>query len=103
MPLETNPVGIRPVSRPQQAGGTEGVSRREDGGASSAFSPRTNVSIQNAVDDMAGILSKISQNEMEAADKMPQELQKIIENVMKQAFSFDETLAKGLEKRCFRS
>ena len=96
MPLETNPVGIRPVSRPQQTGQTEGVSRKGDGGSSAAFSPRTDVSIQNAVDDMAGILSKISQTEVDAVDKMPQDLQKVIENVMKQAFSFDETIAKGL-------
>ena len=96
MPLETNPVGIRPVSSPQQTGQTEGVSRKGDGGSSAAFSPRTDVSIQNAVDDMAGILSKISQTEVDAVDKMPQDLQKVIENVMKQAFSFDETIAKGL-------
>ncbi|WP_040636571.1 hypothetical protein [Mitsuokella sp. oral taxon 131] len=96
MPLETNPVGIRPVSSPQQTGQTEGVSRKGDGGSSAAFSQRTDVSIQNAVDDMAGILSKISQTEVDAVDKMPQDLQKVIENVMKQAFSFDETIAKGL-------
>ena len=98
MPMEASMnVGIRPVNRPQSAGGTEGISRREDGGGSSAaFSPKTNVSIQNAVDDMAGILSKISSNQAEAVDKMPQELQKIIQNVLKQAFSLEETMGQGL-------
>ena len=90
-------VGVRPVDRPQSAGGTEGVSRRGDGGSSSAaFSPKTNVSIQSAVDDMAGILAKISSNQSEAVDKMPQDLQKVIQNVLKQAFSLEETMGQGL-------
>ena len=90
-------VGVRPIDRPQSAGGTEGVSRRGDGGSSSAaFSPKTNVSIQSAVDDMAGILAKISSNQSEAVDKMPQDLQKVIQNVLKQAFSLEETMGQGL-------
>ncbi|SHK96988.1 hypothetical protein SAMN05216582_1289, partial [Selenomonas ruminantium] len=90
-------VGIRPIDRPQAAGSVEGVGRRGDGGSSSeAFSPKTNVSIQNAVDDMAGILAKISSNQAETVEKMPADLQKLIQNVMKQAFSLEETLAQGL-------
>ncbi len=90
-------VGVRPIDRPQSAGSTEGVSRRGDGGSSSAaFSPKTNVSIQSAVDDMAGILAKISSNQSEAVDKMPQDLQKVIQNVLKQAFSLEETMGQGL-------
>ena len=90
-------IGIRPVDRPQSTGSTDGVNRREDGsGSSSAFSPKTNVSIKNAVDDMAGILAKISSNQTEAVDKMPEELQKVIQNVLKQAFSLNESLGQGL-------
>lgn len=90
-------VGIRPVDRPQSTGSTDGVNRRDEGsGSSSAFSPKTNVSIKNAVDDMAGILAKISSNQAEAVDKMPEDLQKMIQNVMKQAFSLNESLGQGL-------
>lgn len=98
MPMETTMnIGIRPVDRPQSTGSTDGVNRREDGsGSSSAFSPKTNVSIKNAVDDMAGILAKISSNQTEAVDKMPEELQKVIQNVLKQAFSLNESLGQGL-------
>ena len=98
MPMETTMnIGIRPVDRPQSTGSTDGVNRREDGsGSSSAFSPKTNVSIKNAVDDMAGILSKISSNQAEAVEKMPEDLQKVIQNVMKQAFALEESLGQGL-------
>ncbi|BAL83767.1 hypothetical protein SELR_20590 [Selenomonas ruminantium subsp. lactilytica TAM6421] len=90
-------VGIRPIDRPQAPGAAEGIGRRGDGGGSSAaFSPKTNVAIQTAVDDMAGILAKISSNQAEAVEKMPADLQKLIQNVMKQAFSLEETLAQGL-------
>ena len=90
-------IGIRPVVRPQSTGSTDGVNRREDGsGSSSAFSPKTNVSIKNAVDDMAGVLAKISSNQAEAVDKMPEDLQKVIQNVLKQAFALNESLGQGL-------
>ena len=89
-------VGVRPIERPQ-APSVDGVGRRGDGGGSSAaFSPKTNVSIQNAVDDMAGVLAKISTKQMDAVEKMPEDLQRLIKNVMKQAFSLEETLAQGL-------
>ncbi|MBQ1920783.1 MAG: hypothetical protein II176_08770, partial [Selenomonas sp.] len=89
MPMETSMnVGIRPVDRPQAPGAAEGLGRRgEGGGSSAAFSPKTNVAIQNAVDDMAGILARIASNQTEAVDKMPADLQKMIQNIMKQAFS----------------
>ena len=97
MPMETNmPVNIRPIQRPSAPSGTEGVSRRGDGGSSSAFSPRTNVAIQTAIDDMAGILSKISSSQDETMEKMPEDLQKVVQNVLKQAFSMDETLSQGI-------
>ena len=97
MPIETGAVGgVRPVARPQAPGGIDGINRRDGESTPSGFRPQTNVSIENAVSDMAGILSKISSEEMETVEKMPQDLQKVIENVMKQAFSFDQTLAEGL-------
>ncbi|WP_295159066.1 hypothetical protein [Selenomonas sp. AE3005] len=97
MPMETSMnVGIRPVDRPQAPGAAEGVGRRGDGGSSAAFSPKTNVAIQNAVDDMAGVLARIASNQTEAVDKMPADLQKMIQNIMKQAFSLEETLGQGL-------
>ncbi|MBQ1614746.1 MAG: hypothetical protein II089_08900 [Selenomonas sp.] len=98
MPMETSMnVGIRPVDRPQAPGAAEGLGRRgEGGGSSAAFSPKTNVAIQNAVDDMAGILARIASNQTEAVDKMPADLQKMIQNIMKQAFSLEETLGQGL-------
>lgn len=96
MPMETSAVGIRPVNRPAAPGGVDGVGRRGGESASAGFRPQTNVSIENAIEDMAGILSKISTAEMENVEKMPADLQKVIENVMKQAFSFDETLGSGL-------
>jgi len=90
-------VGIRPIERPQAPESAEGIGRRGDGGGSSAaFSPKTNVAIQNAVDDMAGILARIASNQTDAVEKMPADLQKLIQNVMKQAFSLEETLAQGL-------
>ena len=97
MPMEASMnVGVRPIERPQ-APAVDGVGRRGDGGGSSAaFSPKTNVAIQNAVDDMAGVLAKIASNQTDAVEKMPEDLQQLIKNVMKQAFSLEETLAQGL-------
>ena len=96
MPLEANPVGIRPVSRPQTSSTADGVNRRGDSGSSSGFSPKTEVSIKNAVNDMAGILSKISANQQDGVEKMPQDLQRVVQNVMRQAFSMEATLSQGI-------
>ena len=97
MPVESTSIGIRPVAQPQRNEGTESVkSRGQVGSATSGFSPQTNVSIQNAVSDMAGVLSRIAGAQTEAAEKMPQELQQVIDNVLQQAFSMDETLSQGL-------
>lgn len=99
MPMQANgpmTVGIRPADRPQQTGKSGAVERREDGSSSASFSPRTDVAIKTAVDDMAGILSKISTNSEEPVDAMPKELRQVIDNVLKQAFSYSETLGRGL-------
>ncbi len=99
MPMQANgpmTVGIRPADRPQQTGKSGSVERRDSGSSSAGFSPRTDVAIKTAVDDMAGILSKISANSEEPVDAMPKELQQVIDNVLKQAFSYSETLGRGL-------
>lgn len=96
MPIEAGAVGVRPALRPQAPGGVDGVTRREDEGSAEGFRPQTNVAIENAIDDMAGVLSKIATSENEALSGMPQDLQKVLQNVLKNAFSFDETLAEGL-------
>ena len=99
MPLEAGTqvnVGIRPVERPQSSGGPDRIGQRTGGSAAEAFAPRTNVALQAAVDDMAGILAKIAGAQSEAMEKMPKELQEVIRNVLKQAFSFEETLGQGL-------
>ena len=83
MPMEAGAIGIRPVSQPQRTGSSEGIQRREDGGSGSGFRPQTNVAIKTAIDDMAGVLSKISTNE-------------VVKNVLQQAFKMDSTLSQGI-------
>lgn len=98
MPMETGaaslPTGIRPVQQTRSTSDTAAVTRREGGG--SPFTPQTNVSIQNSVADMAGILAKIAANQDEAAEVMPQQIKEMVENVMRQAFSLETTLSEGL-------
>lgn len=97
MPMETAiNAGIRPVDRPQTAGKADGVTRQDSGSTASALTPKTNVAIETAIGDMAGILNKIASSQVEAAEKMPDELQKMLQNVLKQAFSLPETLGQGL-------
>ena len=99
MPVENTAIniGVRPAGSTPKAGSTDGVNRRGEGTASTdAFSPKTNVSIKNAIGDMAGVLSKIADNQTEATDKMPEVIQKLIQNVMKGSLSLTETMAEGL-------
>lgn len=96
MPMEAGAVGVRPTVRPQAQNGVDGVTRRESEGSSDGFRPQTNVAIKNAINDMAGVLSKIATNENETIAKMPPDLQKILQNVLKNAFSFERTLSEGL-------
>lgn len=98
MPMEANPagVGIRPIDRPQVPGSGERIGPRSGSGTTEAFSPRTNLAIQTAVDDMAGVLSKISSAQAEVVEEMPKDLQQVVQNILKQAFAFDETLGQGL-------
>ena len=96
MPMEAGAVGVRPTVRPQAQNGVDGVTRRESEGSSDGFRPQTNVAIKSAINDMAGVLSKISTNENETVAEVPQDLQKVLQNVLKNAFSFDKTLSEGL-------
>lgn len=99
MPVENTAmnIGVRPAGNTPKAGSTDGVNRRGEGTASTdAFSPKTNVSIKNAIGDMAGVLAKIADNQTETTDKMPEVIQKLIQNVMKGSLSLTETMAEGL-------
>lgn len=89
------PNNVQPVQSPQAAGQVGIVSRR-DGGDSSAFSPQTNVNIQNSVTDMAQILTKLAAQQNEDTTAMPQQIQKLIQNLLQKSFSLDATLANGL-------
>ena len=76
---------------------TEGVQSRSDqGDSSAAFSQRTNVSIETAIDHMADVLSKISGRQQTNVQQMPQELKEVIQNMIRQSFSIETTLGQGL-------
>ncbi len=97
MAMETNtamPTGIRPIERPQGPQ-TTGVQRR-GAPASSPFAPRTDVSLQNSVADVANLLSKIASTKEEAMEKISPQVQKLIDSIMQQSFSLESTLAEGL-------
>lgn len=86
--------GVRPIERPQGPQ-TSGVQRRGTP-AASPFAPRTDVSLQNSVADVANLLSKIASTKEEAMDKISPQLQKLIDSIMQQSFSLESTLAEGL-------
>ena len=96
MPLEAGAIGIRPINQPQRPGSSEGVQRREDGGSGSGFKPQTSVAIKTAIDDMAGVLSKIATNEKLNMERMPEEVSQVVKNILQQAFSMDSTLKQGI-------
>ena len=76
---------------------TEAVQNRGDqGDSSAAFSQRTNVSIETAIDHMADILSKINGCQQTNVQQMPQELKELIQNMIRQSFSLETTLGQGL-------
>ena len=75
----------------------EGVqSRGDQGDSSAAFSQRTNVSIETAIDHMADILSKVSGRQQANVQQMPAELKEVIQNMIRQSFSVETTLGQGL-------
>lgn len=88
------PTNIRPIERPQGPQ-TTGVQRRGTP-ASSPFAPRTDVSLQNSVADVANLLSKIATTKDEAMEQISPQVQKLIDSIMQQSFSLESTLAEGL-------
>ena len=89
---------VIPASAPiSQGRATEGVqSRGDQGDSSAAFSQRTNVSIETAIDHMADVLSKINGRQQTNVQQMPQELKEVIQNMIRQSFSLETTLGQGL-------
>ncbi len=88
---------VLPAAQISQGRMTEGVqSRGEQGDSSAAFSQRTNVSIDTAIDHLADVLSKISGRQQTNVQQMPQELKEIIQNMIRQSFSIETTLGQGL-------
>lgn len=88
---------IPAVSQISQGKTTEAVQNRVDqGDSSAAFSQRTNVSIETAIDHMADILSKINGCQQTNVQQMPQELKELIQNMIRQSFSLEMTLGQGL-------
>ena len=88
---------IPAASQISQGRMTEGVqSRGEQGDSSAAFSQRTNVSLETAIDHMADVLSKISGRQQTNVQQMPQELKEVIQNMIRQSFSLETTLGQGL-------
>ncbi len=96
MPMDAGAIGIRPITQQRPTGGTDSVQRREDGSSSGGFKPQTNVALKTAVDDMAGILSKISAQEKLGMEKMPREVGEIVKNILQQSFSMEATLSQGI-------
>ncbi|WP_281539370.1 hypothetical protein [Selenomonas noxia] len=88
---------IPAVSQISQGKTTEAVQNRGDqGDSSAAFSQRTNVSIETAIDHLADILSKINGCQQTNVQQMPQELKELIQNMIRQSFSLETTLGQGL-------
>lgn len=99
--MEANTTTVSPVipavSQISQGKTTEAVQNRGDqGDSSAAFSQRTNVSIETAIDHMADILSKINGRQQTNVQQMPQELKELIQNMIRQSFSLETTLGQGL-------
>ena len=99
--MEANTTTASPVipaaSQISQGRATESVQGRGDqGDSSAAFSQRTNVSIETAIDHMADVLSKINGRQQTNVQQMPQELKEVIQNMIRQSFSLETTLSQGL-------
>ena len=96
--METNvssATGIQPSQRTNTTN-KSGIVGRDGGGSSSGFAPRTNVSIANSVNDMAGILSKVSDLKSEMTSAVPKEIQQMIDNIMKSSFTVEASIGEGV-------
>lgn len=100
MAMETNPAGVGNVSSvqaPKPVNTDPGIRKTGGGSAGgSAFQPQTNVNLKNSMEDIAGLLSKVAQQDASADQTMPAEIQKMIQTVLKNAFSLESTLSQGL-------
>lgn len=101
MPMEANAAAVSAVmpaapSRISDGRPVQGVQERGGGDSSAAFSQRTNVSIETAIDTLADVLTKISGRQQSSVEQMPQELKAVIQNIIRQSFSLETTLAQGL-------
>lgn len=88
---------IQSTGRTQETTG-ERISVRRDGAGSGSggFSPRTNVSIANSIDNMSAILSKLSSDRADAENAVPSQLKDIISNIMRNSFSLNSSLSEGV-------
>lgn len=58
--------------------------------------PQTDVTIKNAVGDLAGILSEITSTQNGNIEDMSPEIQKLVQQILQESFSVDKTLAQSL-------
>ena len=99
MSMETGSTSLAPqISNVKSKGTSQEVSSsaKRSVGSTSAFSPQTNVDIKNSVADMAGILSKISQERQTNETSLSPQIQKILNQILEQSFSLESTLSNGL-------
>lgn len=94
--ISSSTPAIQSTSRTQSSEVKTISSRRDVGSATSGFAPRTNVSIGNSVNTMAGILAKVASSSAEATETMPKQLQQLINEVMQSAFSVEASLGEGV-------
>lgn len=99
MSMETSSTTLTPqistVKGKESSQEISSASRKSVSGTS-AFSPQTNVDIKNSVADMAGILSKISQERQTNETSLSPQIQKILNQILEQSFSLESTLSNGL-------
>ncbi|MBQ7475967.1 MAG: hypothetical protein IJT06_01060, partial [Selenomonadaceae bacterium] len=95
MPINTNMVGIRPVTTERPTREPDSIQRRDEG-AVSGFRPQTNVALRTAINDLAGTLGRIATSERFGINKVPSEVSQIIKNILEQSLSLQETIGKGI-------
>ncbi|MBQ9487306.1 MAG: hypothetical protein IJU91_05855, partial [Selenomonadaceae bacterium] len=95
MPINTNAIGIRPVTTERPSREPDGIQRRDEGTVS-GFRPQTNVALRTAISDLAGTLERIATSEKLGMNKMPSEIGQIVRNILEQSLSLQETLGKGI-------
>ena len=82
------------VERPNQITSTSNTTVSVD--SSSPFQPRTEVTIENSVQNMLNALTKAILNNGDLKQAMPEELQKLMNQILQNSFSLNESLGQGL-------